>query len=125
MGPVRTLISSVLYPVMFLLAAFALAVFATTSWAATLRVGKRKPFKTIEAAVAAANNGDKIVVDRGVYRENVSFNTTIDRLQIIGRRAIWDGGRRTGEPVDEAHLAKDVDQQVEPAWIGIGSSGSC
>ena len=42
----------------------------TASSATTLLVGKNQSFTTIKQALAAANNGDTILVERGTYREN-------------------------------------------------------
>ncbi len=39
------------------------------TWAATLYVGKNKAYKTITRAIQAANDGDSILVDAGIYRE--------------------------------------------------------
>lgn len=52
----------------FLLAIFVLFSCGQTT-AATLYVGKNKAYKTITRAIQAANEGDSILVDAGIYRE--------------------------------------------------------
>ncbi len=52
----------------FLLAIFFLFSCGQTR-AATLYVGKNKAYKTISRAIQAANEGDSILVDSGIYRE--------------------------------------------------------
>lgn len=42
--------------------------------AGTLRVGKNKPYHTIQSAVDAASNGDTVLIDKGVYIEAVTVN---------------------------------------------------
>ena len=59
-----------------------------TAGAATLRVPQ--DHATIQAAVDAASDGDTIVVQRGVYFENVISNGK-HRLRFVGKKAIWDG----------------------------------
>ena len=53
-----------------------LVVFSQGLKAATLRVGTAQQFKTIRSAIAAAQNGDTILVDQGTYREQ---NIVIDK----------------------------------------------
>lgn len=72
-----------------LLALAAVVAAAQVAVAADLKVGKGKPFQTIQAAVDAAAPGDRILVGPGFYAENVV--TTTPGLQFIGKRAVWDG----------------------------------
>ena len=62
---------------------------ASGAWAADRKVGKGAPYTTIQSAVDAAAPGDRILVGPGVYYEKVSSKT--DRLQFIGKKAVWDG----------------------------------
>ena len=46
--------------------------------ATVIKVGKTEPYKTITEAIAAANSGDTIVVEKGIYREgNLVINKSI------------------------------------------------
>ncbi len=81
------------------LAAIALLALAAPAFATDRVVGRNKPYRTIQAAVAAARSGDRILVGPGVYRENVVFDG-LDDLQFIGRRAVWDGQIGPGESGD-------------------------
>jgi len=66
-----------------------LAVAPAVALAATLKVPKQ--FPTIQAAVNAAGQGDTILVNKGVYNENVSIGA-ID-LTVCGKKgAVIDGG---------------------------------
>ncbi len=66
--------------------AFALAAPAR---GATITVRPDGPVATIAAAVAAAQDGDRIVLSPGVYFENVEV--TQRRLTFLGRNVVWDG----------------------------------
>src|SRR5262245_30411243 len=46
-----------------------LLLLATSSWAKTILVGKGQDFSTIRQALAAAVNGDTVLVEPGIYRE--------------------------------------------------------
>jgi parallel beta-helix repeat protein len=73
-----------------LIAAIGVAAFATTSLGADLRVGAGQPYSKIQDAVNAAKAGDRILVAKGVYAENVT--ASLDGLQFIGAKgAVWDG----------------------------------
>jgi hypothetical protein len=71
----------------FILTGVSVLALAGTAFADTLRVPR--DFETITEAAAAANDGDTIVVSKGVYLENVTFNQA--NLTIVGKRAIVDG----------------------------------
>jgi len=68
----------------------ALLAVSPAALAADLKVGKGKQFTTIQAAVAAAQDGDRILVGPGVYRENVTLSG-VSNVQLIGKGAVWDG----------------------------------
>lgn len=70
-----------------LLTGFSVLAIAGTAAAETLRVPQ--DYESIAAAAAVANDGDTIVVSRGIYFENVTF--TASSLTIIGKKAIVDG----------------------------------
>src|SRR5579875_207323 len=57
-----------------------------------------RDFRTISAAVAAAEKGDTILVQNGVYRERVVIPLHKSAIRIIadGDRVILDGNRRLG-----------------------------
>ena len=49
--------------------------------AATIHVGKEQVYKTITAAIAAANTGDTVLVDAGRYAEKkIIINNTMARI---------------------------------------------
>ena len=50
-----------------------LIVISSTASAATLKVGPKEKYKTIQKAVNAAHEGDTIIVSSGTYRENVNI----------------------------------------------------
>ncbi|WP_292391725.1 NosD domain-containing protein [Methanosarcina sp. UBA5] len=60
-----------------------LIVISSTASAATLKVGPKEKYKTIQKAVNAAQEGDTIIVNSGTYRENV--NITKSSLTILGK----------------------------------------
>jgi nitrous oxidase accessory protein NosD len=60
-----------------------LIVISSTASAATLKVGPKEKYKTIQKAVNAAHEGDTIIVNSGTYRENV--NITKSSLTILGK----------------------------------------
>ncbi|AKB81135.1 cell surface protein [Methanosarcina barkeri 3] len=60
-----------------------LIVISSTASAATLKVGPKEKYKTIQKAVNAAHEGDTIIVSSGTYRENV--NITKSSLTILGK----------------------------------------
>jgi len=64
---------------------------AGTAAAETLKVPQQ--YATIAEAAAAANEGDTIVVSKGVYFENVTFNQP--SLRIVGKKAVIDGAPGT------------------------------
>jgi nitrous oxidase accessory protein NosD len=75
-------------------AAAAFAVFAGLAKASTLHVCPVScPFTTIQSAVNAANPNDTIVVDAGVYSENVTVNKP---LTLQGAEAGVDARTRSG-----------------------------
>jgi len=60
-----------------------LIVISSAASAATLKVGPKEKYKTIQKAVNAAHEGDTIIVNSGTYRENV--NITKSSLTILGK----------------------------------------
>lgn len=64
-----------------------LAFASGTAFAADRKVPGQ--FPTIQSAVDAADPGDRIIVSRGNYTENVTVAK--DGLQFIGKKAVWDG----------------------------------
>jgi parallel beta-helix repeat protein len=54
----------------------------------TLHVGATEPFHTIQAAVTAAQSGDKILVDPGIYQEQVIITTSNLTLNGSGQAAV-------------------------------------
>ena len=51
--------------------------------AATLKVGKNQAYKTIASAISAAKNGDKILIEKGIYKEhNLDITKSIQLLGI-------------------------------------------
>lgn len=49
----------------------------STASSQTLTVGEDKDYQTIQSAVDAASNGDEIVVDQGVYTENIDIDKPV------------------------------------------------
>lgn len=73
-----------------LIATACVAALASAASAADLRVGVGQKYQTIQAAVDAAAAGDRIMVAKGVYSENVTSN--VDGLKFVGAKgAVWDG----------------------------------
>ena len=68
---------------------------AAPASAATIVVKPGGPVPTIADAIAAAKDGDKIVISRGVYYESVVVMQS--NLTIVGKRAIWDGTNADGD----------------------------
>jgi nitrous oxidase accessory protein NosD len=60
-----------------------LIVISSTASAATLKVGPKEKYKTIQKAVNAAHEGDTIIVNSGTYREDV--NITKSDLTFLGK----------------------------------------
>ncbi|AKB52302.1 cell surface protein [Methanosarcina barkeri str. Wiesmoor] len=80
--------------------------------------GRPAEFTTIQAAVAAANPGDEIVVKPGIYEENIVINKNISIVS------------ESGNFSDTLVQAADVSQDVFLIWAngvrikGLGISGS-
>lgn len=80
--------------------------------------GQPADFTTIQAAVAAANPGDEIVVKPGIYEENIVINKNISIVS------------ESGNFSDTVVRAADVSQDVFSIWAndvsikGFGISGS-
>jgi len=66
----------------------AVLLLPATAFGATLKVPQQ--YETITTAVEAAENGDTIVVSRGVYTERVVVEGK-DGLRFVGKKAVWDG----------------------------------
>lgn len=60
-----------------------LIIVSSTASAATLKVGSKEKYKTIQDAVTHANEGDTIIVNSGTYHENV--NITKSSLTFLGK----------------------------------------
>lgn len=62
-------------------------IFPSPGAAATLRVGPGKPYTTVRAAAQAAQNGDSVLIDAGVYSGDVtSWNATNLVVRGVGGR---------------------------------------
>jgi parallel beta-helix repeat protein len=61
---------------------------AAAAAAADLKVPSTA-YPTIQAAASAAAPGDRILVAKGVYQENVILD--VPNVSILGKKAIWDG----------------------------------
>ncbi|MBS1638499.1 MAG: DUF1565 domain-containing protein, partial [Bacteroidetes bacterium] len=55
-------------------------LLSTFANAKTIRVGANQPFQTITQAVTVANNGDTIIVSKGLYKEQ---NLIIDKEIVL------------------------------------------
>lgn len=64
------------YKILFLL------FLPTLMFSNILKVGKNEPYKTINKAVAAANSGDSILVEKGIYFENIVLEKPITLIGI-------------------------------------------
>ncbi len=60
-----------------------LIVVSSAASAATLKVGSKEKYKTIQKAVNSAHNGDTIQVAYGTYKENVKIDK---KLTILGTK---------------------------------------
>ncbi|MGE5178729.1 MAG: right-handed parallel beta-helix repeat-containing protein [Bacteroidota bacterium] len=70
-------------------ASLTVALLASSSFAATLRVGPTRTYTTISAAAAAAQNGDSVLIDAGTYTGDVcSWNASNLVVRAVGGRAI-------------------------------------
>ena len=66
------------------------AALGSAAFAADRRVGAGQTYAKIQEAVDAAQPGDRIVVARGTYAENVSVRK--DKLQFVAAKGVvWDG----------------------------------
>jgi parallel beta helix pectate lyase-like protein len=85
-----------------------LALAPLTARAATLRVGPDKPYRTVRAASLAAQNGDTVEVDAGVYSADVtSWHQNDITVRGVG------GGR--------AHMRADGAQEGDKGtWVLYG-----
>ena len=81
-----------------------LTLFSGLAGAATLEVGSGQNYLTIQSAVDAANTGDVVSVNEGVYSENVIVKKS--GISIIGKnkeKAIIDGKKASsGIKIDQA-----------------------
>lgn len=79
-------------------------LFSGLASAATLEVGPDQKYQTIQSAVDAANTGDVVSVNDGVYSENVIVRKS--SISIIGKnkeKAIIDGKKTSsGIKIDQA-----------------------
>ncbi len=86
---------------------YILAILVNTGFAgaATLNVGKGQAYASIQSAVEAANPGDTVVVNDGIYNENVLIKK--NDITLIGKnreKTIIDGGKASsGIRIDESH----------------------
>lgn len=85
-----------------------LTLFSGLASAATLEVGPGQTYLTIQSAVDAANTGDVVSVNDGVYSENVIVKKS--GISIIGKnkeKAIIDGRKASsGIKIDQAGNVK-------------------
>lgn len=85
-----------------------LTLFSGLASAATLEVGPEQKYLTIQSAVDAANTGDVVSVNDGVYSENVLVRKS--GISIIGKnkeKAIIDGKKASsGIKIDQASNVK-------------------
>lgn len=72
----------------FIVASLCLALVAGAAGAADLKVPSTT-YPTIQDAATAAQPGDRILVAKGYYNENVTLNQS--DVQILGKKAVWDG----------------------------------
>jgi hypothetical protein len=70
-------------------------LLTASGWAADRHV-PTTTYPTIAAAVAAAQSGDRIIVDSGTYHENVVSG--VADLEFVGHSAVWDGTLTNGTP---------------------------
>lgn len=76
----------------FVLTVFCL-LFSFSAFSKTLLVGSGQKFKTIKSAIAAAQNGDEIIVKKGVYKEGEIIITK--SLVLSGENLpVIDGGNK-------------------------------
>lgn len=78
-----------MYRILFILLPF-------FTFSQTLKVGKNSTFRTIAQAVEAAKSGDSIVVEKGVYFENIVINKPLTLIGID--RPVIDA-RKNGENI--------------------------
>lgn len=121
MGLTMTHIKEILKSIF--LVSFALHLMTAGSAAASVisvnnSTGQIADFTTIQAAVAAANPGDEIVVKPGIYKENIVINKNISIVS------------ESGNFSDTIVRAADVSQDIFSIWAngvsikGFGISGS-
>ena len=80
--------------------AIAVLLVPFTGSAATLQVGADKPFKTVRAAALAAQNGDVVLIDAGVYSGDVTtWNASNLTVRGVGGRPHMraDGAQADGK----------------------------
>jgi hypothetical protein len=71
----------------FTVAAIAMSLAPSLGVGATLQVGANKPYKTVRAAALAAQNGDVVLIDAGVYSGDVtSWNASNLTVRGVGGR---------------------------------------
>lgn len=80
-------------------AAVVVAASAVPALAADRQVGRGRTYATIQAAVDAASDGDRIVIAKGRYRESVAVAGK--SLSFLGRKGVvWDGRGSDGSEGD-------------------------
>jgi len=63
-------------------------------------------YPTIQAAATAAQPGDRILVAKGIYQENVTLN--VSNVQVIGKKAMWDGAISSAEGICLSATGDDI-----------------
>ena len=87
--PAMTIQNNKMYKILLLF----LPIFALSN---TLKVGKSEAYKTISQAVAAAKSGDSILVEKGIYFENIILDKP---LYLIGKNRPVIDARKKGENI--------------------------